>query len=244
MKRITLLFSLLLATTFCGVLYAQQLELNVRYNFTDSRYEVYALPNDTDPNFSWGPSQISIVVPASVGDAAFSITSVVAGAWQDNSQVYAPAVTPGFDYHGVGSGGATTAVTAGVELLIFHFTIAGETCVDGIRLYNNGSDPTSSDAGMNGGDFTNTIIGVGVSVAGEAYIGNYNNDGITCDTDGDGTDDDEDDDPLDPCVDFTPGMEDPNNPIWGNADCDGDGVVNADEDSDATDPYDPCSLVL
>ena len=97
---------------------------------------------------------------------------------------------------------------------------------------------------MNGGDFTNTIIGVGVSVAGEAYIGNYNNDGITCDTDGDGTDDDEDDDPLDPCVDFTPGMEDPNNPIWGNADCDGDGVVNADEDSDATDPYDPCSLVL
>jgi hypothetical protein len=140
--------------------------------------------------------------------------------------------------------GASTALQAGVELLIFHFTLPGANCVPGIRLYINGSDPNSAADGMQGGDFSNTIFGIGSSGPGEYYVSNYDNNGINCDTDGDGTDDDMDDDPLDPCVDFTAGNEDPTNPIWANADCDGDGVININEDTDVTDPYDPCSLML
>lgn len=229
---------------FCGVFYVQQLELNVWYNFIDSWYEVYVLFNDIDFNFFWGFFQILIVVLVSVGDVVFFIISVVVGVWQDNFQVYVFVVIFGFDYYGVGFGGVIIVVMVGVELLVFYFIIVGEICVDGICLYNNGSDFIFFDAGMNGGDFMNIIIGVGVLVVGEVYIGNYNNDGIICDIDGDGIDDDEDDDLFDFCVDFIFGMEDFNNLIWGNVDCDGDGVVNVDEDSDVIDFYDFCSLVL
>jgi hypothetical protein len=100
-KQIALLIGMLIMTGYA--LSAQNLDFSVRYNFMESRYEVYALPDDSSPSFFWGPSQISVVVPATVTDAPFAVTSVAGGAWQDNSDVYAPAVTPGFDYHGVGS---------------------------------------------------------------------------------------------------------------------------------------------
>jgi hypothetical protein len=228
-----------------SALFAQNLEFSIRYNLTEVRYDVYALPDASNPSFFWGPSQISVVVPVTVADSPFSVTSITGGAWQDNSDVYSPAVTPGFDYHSIGSLGASTPLQAGVELLVFHFPIPGANCVPGVRLYINGSDPNSGADGMQGGDFSNTIFGVGSSGGGEYYVGNYDNNGTNCDADGDGTNnDDDDDDPLNPCVDFTAGDEDPTNPIWANADCDGDGVINGNEDTDATDPYDSCSLML
>ena len=173
-------FLLLCALVVSG-LQAQDLEFTLQYNLAETRYEVYARPTADAANFLWGPSQISIVAPAEVGDAAFNVTSVAAGAWSDNSQIYAPAVTPGFDYHGVGSLGAPIALTAGQEVLVFYFTIDGLECVPGLRLYENGSDPTSADAGMAGADFTNTIIGGPQGgAAGERYLGNYNNLGVAC----------------------------------------------------------------
>ena len=223
---------------------AQNIQLNLRYNNAESRYEVYALPDATNPAFFWGPSQISVVAPNSVTDFPFLVTSVTAGAWQDNSQIYMPTADPTSDFHGVGSLGATIDFIANQEKLIFHFVLSGGGCVPGLRLFINGTDPGSSDPGMAGGDFSNTIFGVGNAGAQEYYVGNYNNTGTTCDTDGDGTPDDMDDDPSDPCVDFTPGSEDPTNPIWANDDCDGDGVINVDEDTDGTDPYNACSLML
>jgi hypothetical protein len=241
-KRITFFIAILIMTS--SALFAQNLEFSIRYNLMESRYDVYALPDASNPSFFWGPSQISVVVPGTVEDIPFSVTSVTGGAWQDNSDVYAPAVTPSFDYHGVGSLGASTPLQAGVELLIFHFTISGANCVSGARLYINGSDPNSGADGMQGGDFANTIFGIGSSGGGEYYLGNYDNNGTNCDADGDGTNNDDDFDPLDPCVGFTAGNEDPTNPIWANADCDGDGVINVNEDTDATDPYDSCSLTL
>ncbi|PHN06874.1 DUF4347 domain-containing protein [Flavilitoribacter nigricans] len=63
------------------------------------------------------------------------------------------------------------------------------------------------------------------------------------DTDGDGNPDFSDPDPNDPCVGYIEGSEVAGNPIWANADCDGDGVINVTErDVDMTSPYDPCSL--
>jgi hypothetical protein len=241
-KQFTFFVVMLIMTS--SALFAQNLEFSIRYNLMESRYDVYALPDASNSSFFWGPSQISIVVPLTVDDIPFVVTSMTGGAWGDNSDVYSPAVTPGFDYHSIGSLGASTPLQAGVELLIFHFPISGANCVPGIRLYINGSDPNSGADGMQGGDFTNTIFGVGSSGGGEYYVGNYDNNGTNCDADGDGTDNDDDFDALNPCVDFTAGNEDPTNPIWANADCDGDGVINVNEDTDGTDPYDSCSLML
>ncbi|MEY3368515.1 MAG: hypothetical protein RI973_1670, partial [Bacteroidota bacterium] len=81
------------------------------------------------------------------------------------------------------------------------------------------------------------------------------------DTDGDGETDDTDTAPLDPCTPYGGGssttsmqkdpasfgssvpLYDPANPIWANADCDGDGVENGDEHDNGNDPYDPCDPV-
>ena len=208
-----------------GVLFGQNLEFTLRYNIPLARYEVYARPSSTNATFAWGPSQISIVAPAIVPDAAFTITSVSAGAWQDNSIIIAPTVTPGFDYHGVGSLGAPTNLVMNVEKLIFHFTITGG-CYAGLRLFINGSDPNSAAPGMGGGDFSNTVSD---GLAQERYIGNYNNLGTTCfpDTDGDTVTDNVDlDDDNDGILDTVE-----NGQL--STDTDGDGVINSlDPDSD------------
>ncbi len=73
------------------------------------------------------------------------------------------------------------------------------------------------------------------------------------DTDGDGTPDSTDPAPNNPCVGYTAGSEVTVGSLWATADCDGDGVPNGIEvdtnqdgtrDTDLTDPYNPCSLVL
>jgi hypothetical protein len=176
---LTIFFSLV-GTALFGQ--APYLQLTLRYNPTLTRYEVYALPDATQSVFNWGPSQISIVAPAAVPDAAFTVTLVAGGAWLDNSQVYAPSVDPAHDFHGVGSLGAITSLVQGVEKLIFHFTLPGGGCTSGLRLFINDVDPNSSAAGMNGGDFSNTIFAIvtGVPMGYEAYIGNYNNGGTSC----------------------------------------------------------------
>ena len=163
---------------------APLLDFNLRYNTVQNRYEVYARPTLTQASFNWGPSQISVVTPASVQDLPFNVTSVAGGAWQDNSLVFAPAAAPGSDFHGLGSLGAPTSFTANVEKLIFHFTLPGGGCTPGLRLYINGVDPNSSAAGMGGGDFTNTVFAIVPGVPGgyEAYQGNYDNGGTACNT--------------------------------------------------------------
>ena len=158
------------------------LQLTLRYNPFLTRYEVYALPDANQPTFNWGPAQISVVAPASIPDAPFNVTSVAGGAWLDNSLIFAPAAAPGSDFHGIGSLGAPTTFTANVEKLIFHFTLPGGGCTDGLRLFINGVDPNSMAAGMGGGDFTNTIFAIvpGFPLGYEAYTGNYNNAGSSC----------------------------------------------------------------
>ena len=184
MKLIRLFLTLAWISIFGSGLFAQapDLELNLRYNTTLSRYEVYARPTATQPTFNWGPSQISVVTPASVTDAPFNVTSVAAGAWLDNSNIYAPTVDPSHDFHGIGSLGAPISFTANVEKLIFHFTLSGGGCVPGLRLYINGSDPDSGAPGMFGGDFSNTVFAIVPGVPGgyESYINNYNNTGTSC----------------------------------------------------------------
>jgi hypothetical protein len=161
---------------------APDLELTLRYNIALSRYEVYALPDATQPTFYWGPSQISVLVPAIVPDEALVLTFVAGGAWNDNSRIYAPAADPIHDYHGIGSLGALTSLVANVEKLLFHFTLPGGGCITDLRLFINGVDPNSSAPGMGGGDFSNTVFAIvpGVPNGYEAYVTNYNNTGTVC----------------------------------------------------------------
>ncbi len=162
------------AGTVCG---SQQMNLTIRYSTSNSRYEVYGLPNFTLNNFTWGPSQISVVVPSSVTNAAFlNVTPYNGGGWNDNSLIYAPAAQPQSDFHGVGSLGALTNLVANQEILLFSVTLP-EGCVPGVRLFNNGVDPNSSAPGMGFGDFGNSIDNGNIT---EIYYTNYNNTGTTC----------------------------------------------------------------
>lgn len=158
--------------------YAQNsIDLTLRYNIAQSRYEVYAKPNFTQANFLWGSSQITVVTPASVTDASFTVSPLVAGSWSDSSPTYAPLAAPGSDFHGIGSNGQATSLTANQEILLFTFTLPGNTCVAGLRLFVNGSDPASNAVTMPG-DYTNVIYGGGVLTS--YYNANYANTGTIC----------------------------------------------------------------
>lgn len=174
-----LLFTVLLSI-IASISFAQQngIQLTVRWNIANNRYEVFAKPNFSQANFTWGPSQISVVVPASAPNAAFTITSLAAGVWGNNTNVYAPTADTAHDFHSVDSNGATTSLTSGTELLLFAFTFSDGQCRDGIRLFANGSDPNSSAAGMAGGDYANTIDYGQISK--DAYGSNYANTGTQC----------------------------------------------------------------
>jgi len=137
----------------------QNIDFNLRYNETDDRYEVYALPDASNPTyFVGGGSQISLVLPASIADFPLFITTVNGGIWTDNSRIFAPAVTPTVDYHAIASSGSFITLTGGQELLLFTFQF--------------------NAPGMAGGDFNNFFPNLFTFQDG--YNANYNNDGILC----------------------------------------------------------------
>ncbi len=174
MKKALLIFIFFLPVSIC---FAQQngIQFTVRWNIPNNRYEVFAKPNFTSTSFTWGPSQVGLVLPASTPNQAINVTSVNAGNWVDKSRVFAPLADTVHDFHGVVSDGDMTNLTNGVETLLFTFTLPDGQCRSGVRIFVNGSDPSSSASGMAGGDFKNTIFS-GV----EAYGSNYNNTGTLC----------------------------------------------------------------
>ncbi len=174
MKKI-FLFSLLLIVYNSNA--QQQLDFTIRFNTSNSKYEVFAKPNFTQNNFTWGPSQITVLVPASFPDQALLTTSTSAGSWGGNSRVYAPAANSSYDFHAFDSSGALTNLVANQEKLIFSFVSPTGSCAAGVRLFNNASDPNSSQPGMGGGDFSNSIDN-GSSI--DVYNSNYDNSGIIC----------------------------------------------------------------
>lgn len=158
-----------------------KIDLTVKWSAAQNRYEVYARPNFTNASFTWGSSQITLVVPAATPNGSITVTPVNAGTWStiSNNQVYAPAADPAHDFYAVLSSGQPVALTNNTETLLFHFTFTDGLCRDGIRLFVNGSDPSSSAAGMKGGDYGNTIDNGLVT---EVYGLNYANTGTSCST--------------------------------------------------------------
>ncbi|KAB7726503.1 hypothetical protein F5984_24625 [Rudanella paleaurantiibacter] len=133
----------------------RQLGVHLSYNAEQNQYEVYATANFSQTGFALGPSQITVAVPRSVADQSLSVFGG-SGRWTDYSSVFAPAAAPGLDFHGVNSIGRILDVQADVPLLLFAFRLPGGY-IEGVRLYANGRDPRSAQAGMGGGDFSNTL---------------------------------------------------------------------------------------
>jgi gliding motility-associated-like protein len=215
----------------CQYLYSQQIDLTLKYISASNVYEVYARPNFTQNNFFLaGGSQITVVLPDEIANAPLAIVSVAGGPWSDNSQVYAPAAAPSGDFHGIATNGSQVNFVAGVELLLYRFSLTAD-CVPGVRIFNNASDPQSSDPGMNGAGFGNYVGNVFTL---QDYYGvNYNNVGTVCgpvDNDGDGVNEDTDPDDNNPCVP---------NANFATCDPDNDGLTNQDEGSIGTDPANP-----
>lgn len=160
-----------------------KVDLTISYNQAASRYEVYAIPTFSASSFRLGASQITVVLPAAaVANTPLSVSSIGGGLWSDEPQVYAPASQNISDFHAVattGSGSMLLNFTAGVPTLLFSFKLA-EGCVAGVRLFNNGSDPGSTAAGMNNGDFRNNFFGTSSVTVGELYGVNTNNNGTGC----------------------------------------------------------------
>ncbi len=157
------------------------IDLSVKWNSALSRYEVYGKPSFTSASFTWGFSQVTVVVPASAPDALLLVSSVNSGGWglAASNQVFAPASAPSNDFNGVLSSGKTVALTAGQETLLFTFTFPDGLCRDGVRLFVNASDPSSSASGMKGGDYKNVIDN---GLVADVYNSNYSNTGTTCST--------------------------------------------------------------
>ena len=174
MKKL-LLFSALILVQLISA--QQDIDFTIRYNSTNARYEVYAKPNFTQNNFTWGPSQITVLTPTNFPNQSLLITSYAGGPWGDNSIVYAPASSPNFDFHGISTGGQLTNLVANEEKLVFSFVSPIGSCATGLRLFINGTDPDSSQPGMAGGDFSNTIDNGNLI---DIYNVNYDNSGTSC----------------------------------------------------------------
>ncbi len=129
-----------------------QIGLRLSFNASTNRYEVLARPTFSARNFAWGPSQVSVVLPAEIADQTLSIRSENAGSWSDNSVVYGPAAAPTADFHGITSQGEKLDLVAGQDYLLFDFGLK-PGYVDKVRLYDESKDPGSAQAGMQGGDF-------------------------------------------------------------------------------------------
>jgi len=166
---------------FGNFLFGQNLDFTIKFNTYTSEYEVYARPDFTESTFFVaGGTQLSIAVPASVGDAPFVVSSVSGGPWSDNSRVFAPAANANYDFHSIASDGISLAnFASGVEELLFTFKLPLGGCVEGVRLFENTSDPQPSDAGMFNTDFNN-FFGDAFVLFSNYYQVNYNNNGTLC----------------------------------------------------------------
>ena len=146
-----------------------QVRYEVRYNASTCLYEAHAhvvsgalvSPTYTIPF----PSQFSVVVPAAISDVAFSVVASVSPpgvSWGQANSIFAPAADPAHDFHsfsmqGGGAPNAYTVFNVGTDILLFTFSVPHVTCEDGIRCFDNNTDPNSSASGMGGINFTQSF---------------------------------------------------------------------------------------
>jgi hypothetical protein len=157
MKKINItLLIFVFATTIANA--QKKLNLMLKYDKDFDRYEVFVKPNFSQKNFTWGPSQISLVIPSNVLVDKVKIKNLDGGAWDDNSIIIAPEIASDKSFHGISSGGDKTDLTEGHESVLFYFSLPNNVKPDLVKIFDNETDPKSNERGMLGGDFRNTIV--------------------------------------------------------------------------------------
>jgi hypothetical protein len=136
----------------------KKLNLMLKYDKEFDRYEVYVKPNFSQRNFTWGPAQISLILPSNVLVDKVIVRNVDGGSWDDTSILQAPEATPDYSYHGISTSGDKTDLVDDNESILFYFTLPKNVNPEKVRVFNNETDPKSSAVGMMGGDFRNTIV--------------------------------------------------------------------------------------
>ncbi len=169
-------FLLLMALTFSNLVQGQ-VRLNLQWNAKTSLYEVYAISPTTQKNFPLGKAKVGVVVPASAPDSPLKVQSVQAGNWSDIKWLAKPEAATASDFHSLETSGGVINLNANQPLLLFTFTFSDGQCREGVRLFNNGSDPGPSAKGLNQLDFSNSILGGGNV---QVYHSNVSNSGTTC----------------------------------------------------------------
>ena len=158
-QLLTIVF--LLTIFYVNKIAAQQLDFELRFNDATTLYEVIATPDfSNNKYFIGGGSQLSLLLPQDIEDIPLQITTVAGGLWTDNSRIFAPVSDHIHDFHGIASNGAMVNFIEGEPLLLFTFELPGGVCRSDVRLFDNTEDRTSTDAGMNGGDFRNFVANV------------------------------------------------------------------------------------
>ena len=182
MKKLLQSYFTLSLLFFGNLLFGQNnMDFTIKFNTYSSEYEVYAKPDFSRPTFFVAAgSQLSIAVPASVGDDRFVVTSVTGGPWSDNSRAFVPGADTIQDFHSIASDGlALVNFASGVEELLFTFKLPSGGCVEGIRLFENSSDPQAGDLDMYNADFNN-FFGDAFDLFSDFYQANYSNNGTVC----------------------------------------------------------------
>ena len=176
------------AATICTLFLTQQafsqvtsVNYQLKYDTVLCRYDAYIIINagsaTTSSQRIQFNSQYSLVVPTGTainvveshmplqGNLAYDGT--IPCTWSITSSIISPAAQPESDFYSITPSLSPTSryndLQSGDTIKIFSFTVSAITnCGSEIRIYNNGVDPSSADAGMEGSDFSNgfTIGGI------------------------------------------------------------------------------------
>lgn len=166
----------ILFTCISGVLLGQvnSVDFLMKYNCETNQYDVNLVILEgsatTIPQRAQFNSQISVVVPTGESIEISELNmprennqfydSEVPMLWRFGDPAIAPEAQPESDFHSItprlSPASFYNDLVAGDEVRLFSLTIGSSGEFDDrVRFYENGVDPTDSDPGMNGGNFSN-----------------------------------------------------------------------------------------
>ncbi|MEM1121532.1 MAG: hypothetical protein AAGJ18_13870, partial [Bacteroidota bacterium] len=145
--QIRSIFFALLFLFFGTSIFAQKVDLSLRFNTQTATYEVFAKPDFTKSEFLIGAgSQVTVVIPADFQDQPLAVQSFTDGKWIDQSPIYAPKELENRDLHTFISEGGVLNFAAGEELKLFSFALPLSYDHKKVRLFINKKDPTKTGA--------------------------------------------------------------------------------------------------
>ncbi len=157
-------------------LQAQVTSVNYQMKFDTATclYDCYVIINSgsavTQQERTQFNAQYSIIVPTGIGlsltQSYFplvdntNLDGTVPSNWVISAPTVAPAAQPGSDFYSITPSLAPTSrynvLNSGDTVKVFSLQLDSTfSCAEGIRIYENGVDPTSSDIGMNNLDYSN-----------------------------------------------------------------------------------------